>query len=89
MKAHNCCNRKARAACAQSFTLWQQATIEITCHDHSIVACSRHLHMGGILRAHPFRGESHIQPNANREVATQPYVVRLSASFEKHVHIFY
>jgi len=22
-----CCNRKARAASAQSFTLWQQATI--------------------------------------------------------------
>ena len=29
-----CCDRKARAACAQSFTLWQQATIEFTCHDH-------------------------------------------------------
>ena len=25
-----CCDRKSRAACAQSFTLWQQATIEIT-----------------------------------------------------------
>jgi len=30
-----CCDRKARAASVQSFTLWQQATIEITCHDHS------------------------------------------------------
>ena len=30
-----CCDRKSRAACAQSFTLWQQATIEFTCHDHS------------------------------------------------------
>ena len=30
-----CCDRKARAAYAQSFTLWQQATIEITCHGHS------------------------------------------------------
>jgi len=30
-----CCDRKSRAACAQSFALWQQATIEITCHDHS------------------------------------------------------
>ena len=29
-----CCSRKAWAAIAQSFTLWQQATIEITCHDH-------------------------------------------------------
>jgi len=24
-----CCDRKSRAACAQSFALWQQATIEI------------------------------------------------------------
>jgi len=38
-----CCNRKSRAACAQSFALWQQATIEITRRDHSITACSRHI----------------------------------------------
>ena len=38
-----CRDRKARAASAQSFTLWQQATIEITCHDRSIFACLRHL----------------------------------------------
>jgi len=25
----NCCDRKSRAACAQSFAPWQQATIEI------------------------------------------------------------
>jgi len=31
----HCCDRKAGAASAQSFTLWQQATIEFTCHDHS------------------------------------------------------
>jgi len=30
-----CCDRKSRAACAQSFTPWQQATIEFTCRDHS------------------------------------------------------
>ena len=30
-----CCDRKARAACAQSFALWQQATIAITPRDHS------------------------------------------------------
>jgi len=30
---------KARAACAQSFALWEQATIEFTYHDHSIIAC--------------------------------------------------
>ena len=30
-----CCDRKSRGAYAQSFALWQQATIEFTCHDHS------------------------------------------------------
>ena len=38
--------------------------------DHVIIACSRHIYMGVILRAHPVRGESHIQRNANREDAT-------------------
>jgi len=54
--------RKCATASAQSFTLWQQATIEITYHDHSFIACSH--------RAHPVRGESHIQRNANGEFAT-------------------
>ena len=40
-----CCDRKFRAACAQSFAPWQQATIEITRRDHSIIACSRHTHI--------------------------------------------
>ena len=65
-----CCDRKAWAACAQSVTLWQQATIKITRHDHSIIACSRHIYMGVVLRAHPVRGESHIQRNSNGDVAT-------------------
>jgi len=65
-----CCGRNARAASAQSFTLWQQATIEITRGDHSIIACSRHTYVGVILRAHPVRGESHIQRHANPEVST-------------------
>jgi len=56
-------------ASAQSFTLWQQATIEITCDDHSI-ACLCHVYMGVILHAHPVCGESHIQRNTNWEVAT-------------------
>jgi len=30
-----CCDRKSRAAYAQIFALWQQATMEFTCHDHS------------------------------------------------------
>ena len=27
----------------QSFTLWQQTTIEIMCRNHSIIACSHHI----------------------------------------------
>ena len=65
-----CCDRKARAASAQSFALRQQATIEITRRDHSIIACSYHIYMGVVLRAYPVRGESHIQRNASGEVAT-------------------
>jgi len=63
-------DRKARVACAQSFILWQQATIEIMCRNHSIIACSCHIYMGVILHAHPVGGESQIWHNANREVAT-------------------
>jgi len=40
-----CCDRKSRAACAQRFAVWQQATIEFTRRDHSVTACSRHLHL--------------------------------------------
>jgi len=39
------CDRKSRAAYAQSFAPWQQATIEITRQDNSIIACSRHTHI--------------------------------------------
>ena len=35
MTSTHCCDRKSREAYAQSFALWQQATIEFTCHDHS------------------------------------------------------
>ena len=62
--------RKARAASAQSLALWQQATIEIIRCTHSIIAYLCHIHMGVVLRAHPVRGESHIQRDANGEVAT-------------------
>jgi len=40
-----CDDRKARGASAQSIALWQQATIEITEGDRSVVACSRHIYM--------------------------------------------
>jgi len=35
LQTYYCCDRKSRAAYAQSFALWQQATTEFTCHDHS------------------------------------------------------
>jgi len=46
------------------------ATIEITCRDHSVIACSRHLYMGVVLHAHSVRGEPRIQPNDSGELAT-------------------
>ena len=48
------------------------ASTEITRHDHSIIACSRHMHVGVNLRAHPVRGEPRIQRNASGEVVTLP-----------------
>jgi len=53
---------------------WQQETIEILRRNHSIIACSRHIYLGVVLRAHPVRVETHIQRNASREVqvATVP-----------------
>jgi len=44
--------------------------MEITRRNHSSIACSRHLYMGVVLRAHPVRGESHIQRKGNREIQT-------------------
>jgi len=42
---------------------------EITSHHRTFIVCSRHI-MGVVLHAHPVRGESRIQRNANGEVAT-------------------
>jgi len=39
-------------------------------HEHSIIACSRHIYMGAVLRAHSVRGEPRIQRNASGVVAT-------------------
>ena len=64
------CDRNARTASAQCFTLWQPATIEIMRRNHSIIVCSRLMYMVVVLREHPFRGESHIQRNAKGEVVT-------------------
>jgi len=55
-----CCYWKARAACGQSFTLWQQATIEIMHCNHFIIVCSKiivcshHIYIGVIFMYIPF-----------------------------------
>ena len=45
---------KSRAASAQSFALWQQATIEITCHDHSYCLFAPHICMVLFFEQIPF-----------------------------------
>jgi len=50
--------------------LWLQAAIETTHRDHSLIACSHHLHLGAILSAHPVRGALRIQHRACRVEAT-------------------
>jgi len=54
LKSSLCCDQKSWAACAQSFALWQQATIEITRRDHSIIACSRHIYIVFFFTHIPF-----------------------------------
>jgi len=57
---------------------WQQATIEITCHDQCIIACSCHIYIGIVLCAHPASSESHIQCKAYGEVATTSLLVTMN-----------
>jgi len=64
------CDRKSRAACAQSFAPWQQALIEIMLAISPTFACSCYIYNGVILHAHPVRGESHNQCNTTGEVVT-------------------
>jgi len=74
-----CCDRKARAASVQSFTLWQQATIEFTQQDHSIIACSRHMYMLLFFTHILFVVNRAFQCNANREVATKLFFTECMA----------
>jgi len=69
MVQRHCCDRKSRAACAQTFVLWQQAIKEIMLAISLTIACSRFIYHGFILRAHLVRGESHNQRNTTGEVA--------------------
>jgi len=63
-----CCDRKSRAACAQSFALWQQATIEINRRNLSYYCLLAPRVYIFVLRAHPVRGKSHYQRNTTGEV---------------------
>ena len=69
-----CCDRKSRAACAQNFAPWQQATIEIMLAIFLTIACLRYIYSGVILHSHRARGESHNQRNTTGEVATKPQI---------------
>jgi len=61
---------------SDKYTKRQQATIEITCHENSIIACSRHTYMGVVLCTHAVHGDSHNKRDANRMVATMAYTQR-------------
>jgi len=54
---------KPERQCAKFHTVAASNILKITCHDHCIIACSRHIYMGVVLRTHPVNGESHIQGN--------------------------
>ena len=58
------------AESAQSFKLCQQATIEITRRDHSIIACSRHTYMVLFFAHIPFVVNRAFQRNVSEVVAT-------------------
>jgi len=61
-----CCDRKARAAYAQSFAPWQRATTEITRGDHPIIACLRHMYTVLFF--------AHIPSVANRAFSATPAI---------------
>jgi len=72
-----CCNQKAWVASVQSFTLWQQATIETTCHGEGaplLLICA--IYMWVLFFTHPVHGtgELHMQRNTNWEVAASIYI---------------
>jgi len=72
------CDRKARATCVQSFTLWQQATIEFTWRDHYIIACSRHIYMVLFFTHILFVVNCVFQRNASRVVAAASFTAEVA-----------
>ena len=88
----HCCDRKSRAACAQSFALWQRATIEIigrNLSSYCLLAPPTYIF---VLCAHPVLDESHNQRNATGEVTTVPkwvhrYLACLAGNHVLYLHI--
>jgi len=85
---------ETRVACAQSFTLWQHATIEIMRRNLSYYCLFAPRIYTVVLRAHPVRGESHIQRNDTREDATlisldktQPSLALGISTFRPRIHL--
>ena len=77
-----CCDRKSRAACAQSFAPWQQATKEITRRDHSIITCSHHAYIFLFFAHIPFVVNHTI--NATPPERLQHYTHRVLAAQFQH-----
>ena len=66
-----CCDSNSWAASVQSFSLWQQTTIEIPRCADSISPCWRHIYTWVLFFTHiPFVMNRTFQHNANRELAT-------------------
>ena len=64
-----CCHQRTRTASVQSFTLCQQATMEIVRCDYSVVCSRNENNMGATLSSHPVCGASRMRRRANRLVA--------------------
>jgi len=66
--------------CAKLHTVATSNNRGFTLCDRSLIACLHQIYMVVGIRAHPVRGESHIQRNANGEVATLVLHYRVNQS---------
>ena len=76
-----CCDQKARTASAQSFTMWQQAIIEITRRDHSIIACSRHIYLCVAFCAHPICDNRTFNATSTERLQQRPLLFAVSRTY--------
>ena len=61
------CARRTGSASAQSFTLWLEATIEITHRSHSVTSTTCLLHIDAIINTHTVCGGSPMRYRADRK----------------------